>query len=247
MQVGRRRFWVVGSSQREGCRRHRLSTFRKSLPASTAASCCLALLDIQLLIVFTLTRCPSPYRCEARFVTIDQLIIKLQRLGYPTQTFGDHIIVELDDHSKVRGSVEQIERVLPTLERPTRAETIGRQRFEKKRLRRIHKRQIATVRRQPPARTNMKFRGVYVVRCKSCGWQADARKPHTIEKLKNSHTLNCSDAQFAIQTYPFTVPPPSVPTDIRSKLAKLAQRDPRSRTRRKKVTPSLPEVYPAEN
>jgi hypothetical protein len=43
------------------------------------------------------------------------LIIRLNRLGYRTQTFEHEIIVELDERSRIRGTCEQIERILPTL------------------------------------------------------------------------------------------------------------------------------------
>ena len=46
-----------------------------------------------------------------------KLIIRLQRLGYRTQTFGDKMVLELDVHSRMRGSSEQIERILPALEK----------------------------------------------------------------------------------------------------------------------------------
>src|SRR6202008_229069 len=50
------------------------------------------------------------------------LIIRLQRLGYRTKTFGDEIVLELGAHSRVRGSSEQIERLMPrlTLKAPER-------------------------------------------------------------------------------------------------------------------------------
>lgn len=52
-----------------------------------------------------------------------ELIIRLQRLGYRTQTFGDKIVLELDARSRLRGSIEQIEKVLPALEKGTNSVT----------------------------------------------------------------------------------------------------------------------------
>jgi hypothetical protein len=45
------------------------------------------------------------------------LILRLQRLGYSTQTFATEIVVEFDRHSKLRGSASEIEGILPSLER----------------------------------------------------------------------------------------------------------------------------------
>ena len=56
------------------------------------------------------------FRAEKQAViSLDKLIIRLQRMGYRTQTFGDEIVLEFDAHSKLRGSQEQIERMLPSL------------------------------------------------------------------------------------------------------------------------------------
>ncbi len=46
---------------------------------------------------------------------LDELIIHLQRIGYRTQTLRDEIVLEFDAHSKLRGSREQIEKILPAL------------------------------------------------------------------------------------------------------------------------------------
>jgi hypothetical protein len=46
---------------------------------------------------------------------LDKLIIRLQRLGYRTQTIGDEIAVNSEGRSAVRGSKNQIEKLLPSL------------------------------------------------------------------------------------------------------------------------------------
>ena len=48
---------------------------------------------------------------------ISELVLRLRRLGYRTQTFGSQIVVEFDRHSKLRGSETDIERILPRLEK----------------------------------------------------------------------------------------------------------------------------------
>ena len=48
-------------------------------------------------------------------ISLDKLIIQLQRMGYRTQTLGDEIVLEFDTHSKLHGSKEQIQRMLPNL------------------------------------------------------------------------------------------------------------------------------------
>src|SRR5882724_6901686 len=47
--------------------------------------------------------------------SLDKLLIRLQRMGYRTQTSGDEIVLEFDKHSKLRGSRGQIEKILPNL------------------------------------------------------------------------------------------------------------------------------------
>jgi hypothetical protein len=46
-----------------------------------------------------------------------ELVTRLNRLGYRTQTFGDEIIVEFDAASRFRGTWDEIERLLPVLSR----------------------------------------------------------------------------------------------------------------------------------
>ena len=50
---------------------------------------------------------------------LTSLIIRLNRLGYRTQTLRDEIVLELDTNSRVRGSYERIEGLIPTLTRKT--------------------------------------------------------------------------------------------------------------------------------
>ena len=67
------------------------------------------------------------FRDEKRPVTsLDKLIIRLQRMGYCTQTFGDEIVLEFDAHSKLRGSREQIERMLPSLAKHSSKDRLGK-------------------------------------------------------------------------------------------------------------------------
>jgi len=52
--------------------------------------------------------------------TLDELIIQLHRLGYRTQTLGKEIVVEFEPGSRVRGSQNQIEKILPKLNKKRR-------------------------------------------------------------------------------------------------------------------------------
>ena len=48
---------------------------------------------------------------------LTRLVTRLQRFGYRRQTIGDRIVLELDAHSRLRGSIDQIEQMLPLLEK----------------------------------------------------------------------------------------------------------------------------------
>lgn len=48
-------------------------------------------------------------------ISLDELVLRLQRMGYRTQTFGDEIVLEFDKRSKLRGTREQFEKMLPGL------------------------------------------------------------------------------------------------------------------------------------
>jgi len=69
------------------------------------------------------------------------LVSRLQRLGYRTQTFGDEFVLELDAHSRVRGSYEQIEGLIPRLTRET-AERSRRKAKPQKKLKRSKRRRV---------------------------------------------------------------------------------------------------------
>ena len=45
----------------------------------------------------------------------DDLLFRLRRLGYRARAIGMEIVIEFDKHSRLRGSREQIERILPKL------------------------------------------------------------------------------------------------------------------------------------
>jgi hypothetical protein len=46
---------------------------------------------------------------------IEELIIKLQQIGYRTQTFGERVIVEFGAQARVSLSAKQLEKLLPYL------------------------------------------------------------------------------------------------------------------------------------
>ncbi len=48
---------------------------------------------------------------------VTDLVARLRRLGYEAQKTGDKILVEFDAHSKLIGSGDQIEKLLPNLQK----------------------------------------------------------------------------------------------------------------------------------
>ena len=63
---------------------------------------------------------------------LSSLIIRLHDLGYRTQTLGDEIVLELGPNSRVRGSYERIEGLIPALIRKTTKRNQAKARPKKK-------------------------------------------------------------------------------------------------------------------
>lgn len=52
-----------------------------------------------------------------------ELVTRLKQLGYRTQTFGNEIVVEFDAASRLRGTRDEIERILPALSKGAKLES----------------------------------------------------------------------------------------------------------------------------